>query len=236
MRLFFIPILFCFLSCTNITKRNYSYYIDNSIGEETKAMNSNDGFTKTKFISYENYLFEFITEQVTNTTVVGNKSTVSSTSNTLYIYVMEKGKKTVVKIDSFYTECKIEEITSFSKKNRGVIIKNPDSGYKEEVYSKNLRDTIINNIKAYVKDTSFLFADTMPISTYSFYVNNANLITIFNVNKSNSVKNGLCYLGSKVMYRKLIAAQFLIKDLANLSETDSLICKKIIEKIKNYKP
>jgi hypothetical protein len=235
MKTYYFLLAMSFLaSCANSksTSKGYVYYIDTDFGLENSII-PKSGSAPQKFISYDNYLFEFITSLNTATNVVGNSSVITQSRKVDCVYVMEKNKNRIVQIDTFRINPEIQKTMLFLKKESGIQITNPDSINIEIPNQGKLRDTTINNIKGFVVDTSYLFADTMYMINYSFYSRKLNLLTIFNINKPAKGDTELCYMGIKTLYRNIVIAQFLINNFSSLNDMEIDICKKIIEKIKS---
>jgi hypothetical protein len=232
---FFLSIVFFLFCCS---PKNYNGGISYLIKNEALDKNISP---PRKYISYKNFLFEFVTKMNLTTDVINsnakNEETILSHH---FINVLPKNAGVVFQIDSFKIRCRIEAKTNLADKRSGITFTEPDEMMKK-MYKKFKdlisKDTIINNVAYKTLDTTFTFNDSMVLTNNAFFIHKKNLNTVFNIQASEQEKSIFPYTlgGIVATYKNDIVAKYLITDFGELTATEILICEDIIKRINSYK-
>jgi hypothetical protein len=227
-----------FFACNQKNITSYSYFIKPSIFVEKNIISDDFQQKNIRYISFKNYLFEFLESTNAVTAIENNNVSKKQFSKPESINVIPKNKGILFQIDSFSISCKILDCIDFSKKDAGININNKDSMPQKMLNQFSIdktRDTIINNWPYKVKDTSFYFTDTIRVKNYYFYTKIFNLNTIFNINYTNQAdKDGYILVGIMGIINESYATGYLVNNITPLSKADNLICEAIISKIEKY--
>ena len=222
-KIFLLLLSICILGCQK-KSYNYSY---NFVMESS----SNKFIQTHKFISYKNYLIEFVT-------VINTDNNILKIEHNC-IYIIPKNESKIYKLDSFYKDCKVIDTLQYNKKAKGIILNDLDKSTLE-AYNKffvRCRDTIIDNLYGKVIDTSDNSIENKHLDIKIFFIEKKNLNTVLNIQDHVYEKKifPYTYAGTLAYHNKEKLLSIFIKDLKELTDEEKNICEKMIEKIKAYK-
>ncbi len=221
-KLFFF-ILVLTSSCLFKSKNNLSYFVINKYSNNFIS-------PPTKFISYENYLFEFKNEQVTN----NYKDSIVNITNNNKVFVFKKNSEKVFLLNNF--ESNFEVLKSFLKKDisDGIILKQKDS----LILSIYKNFSTLNKTNTKIKSNELLSVEKVIDSINNkkaifIFIKNDKLNTIFNILDPENEKliMPFTFYGYQLQNTGKNIMEFRCDSFVNISNAERNICEKIVNKL-----
>ncbi len=230
--LFFVSVIF--ISCKGVKLTGYSYVVNRYFS--SLKLKPPD----IKYMSYKDYLFEFVTQVNYTNNIDGNTNQENISEELGSIYVIPKNSKKYFQIDSFTANATILKVSdSFSlKSGLRMNIDSPSIKMHYNTKIELLRDTVIDNVIHKAKDTIVPFNDKYRFTVTYYYIKNSDLNTPFNINSffANLADNRYCYVGVSYSSKELDDNSYtLISKITTLNSNDAIVCEAIIDKLNNFK-
>lgn len=225
--------LLCLTACNRPQKAiGFVYYMDIAV-LSTNSFEKGEQAQTRKFFSYKNCLFELVPD-VNTVTSVNKEGMVRENEIQYFVNVMPAGKNMVYQIDAFKKGFSLVQKTSFEEKQSGLLFSAPNINYPKllnAVTYRNREDTIINNQKFLVTDSSFLMNDTMPVKNFYFFIQSPPIHTIYSINFANKPATQYQFAGIKTEHRGQTISRYSISGIGYMTEEETAVCEKIIAKL-----
>lgn len=232
---FILFILVSLLPVSGINKGNadnfsYSintYFIDHKSGFAQKILHP--------FYSFNSNLIELVLR--TNTAVVYDEETKESVSKVTYdtigVQLIDLRNKTYYLADGFNENCKILKRGDYKESPIGLKLGLSYSAGTNDLKSEKFKDTICNGIKyQYYKSIPGDKGFTDSLETISFFQNEANLTTIYNIPH---ISNKYRFCGFSIYhFKEAYEFKMIVEDIKPMSNKDILICENILHKCEQF--